>query len=244
MSRGDGQGGARARRAGAVAKVVSLLVTLAMLAGCATTHTAKIQELGRVRSEPRVLLMPLDVELAELTAGGVAEPNADWTRAALSHIESSLKREFEGRKTRLTPYAFDSSNVDENQVVRLTGVVGGTILLSQIAPGFALPSKRDYFDWSIGPEAASLGRRADADYALYIFVRDSYASAGRVAAVVVAALFGVGLPPAQQVGYALLVDLQSGNVVWFNRLFRPAGDLRTAEPAADTVRVLLAGFPK
>ncbi|MGH8650332.1 MAG: hypothetical protein ACREUP_13675, partial [Burkholderiales bacterium] len=68
----------------------------------------------------------------------------------------------------------------------------------------------------------------------------SYATAGRVAFVVVAALMGVGVQGGSQVGFASVVDLKTGEIVWFNRLVRPQGDLRTPDAAAETVKSLVA----
>jgi hypothetical protein len=58
-----------------------------------------------------------------------------------------------------------------------------------------------------------------------------------------AALFRVGLPGGVQVGFASLVDLRSGDILSFNRLIDPAGDLRTAEAARNAVKKLLAEIP-
>jgi hypothetical protein len=74
---------------------------------------------------------------------------------------------------------------------------------------------------------------------MFIFVRDSYATAGRQAAIVVAALLGVGLQGGTQVGFASVVDLKTGDIVWFNRLLRAQGDMRTPEHAAETMRALV-----
>jgi hypothetical protein len=46
-----------------------------------------------------------------------------------------------------------------------------------------------------------------------------------------------------QTGYASLVDLRSGQVMWFNRLLRGNGDLRELEPAMETLNALLTDFP-
>jgi hypothetical protein len=75
-------------------------------------------------------------------------------------------------------------------------------------------------------------------------VRDSYASPERVAASIALAFIGIGIAPGgAQVGYASLVDLQSGQVVWFNRLLRGYGDLREPTPARESIDALLTGFP-
>ena len=89
-----------------------------------------------------------------------------------------------------------------------------------------------------------LNERYEADYALFVYLRDSYASAGRVAFFIFAAALGVGIPMGQQVGFSSLVDLENGDVVWFNRLARGVGDLRKPGPAADSVELLLWDFPE
>jgi hypothetical protein len=58
--------------------------------------------------------------------------------------------------------------------------------------------------------------------------------------IVVGALLGVGVQGGTQVGFASVVDLRTGDIVWFNRLLRPQGDLRTPEAAAETVRALVS----
>jgi len=54
---------------------------------------------------------------------------------------------------------------------------------------------------------------------------------------------GVILTGGVQVGYASLVDLETGQVVWFNRLARAQGDLREPQPARESMDALLQGFP-
>ena len=49
--------------------------------------------------------------------------------------------------------------------------------------------------------------------------------------------------PAVQQGFASLVDLRNGDIVWFNKLFSQTGEIREAEPAKDTVKELLTGCP-
>ena len=57
------------------------------------------------------------------------------------------------------------------------------------------------------------------------------------------ALLGAISLGGEQVGYASLVDLHTGRVVWFNRLSRMSGDLREPAPARETVEALLKDFP-
>jgi hypothetical protein len=47
----------------------------------------------------------------------------------------------------------------------------------------------------------------------------------------------------QQLGVATLVDLRTGQVVWFNLMAKQRGDLRDAEGAEATAREMLRGLP-
>lgn len=219
-----------------------VVAALFVLAAC-TQAQRQIETLQRDKPVTRVLIMPLDVQLGEMTAGGAIEWREDWTQTALGHIRPVLVTEKEklGLKTVEFDQAKHDAGDDVDQVTRLHRAVGNSILMQKVLP---LPTRGDKFDWSLGPKAAAVGQHYEADYALFVYVRDTYASGGRVALIAVGAIFGVVVPGGQQVGFASLVDLRTGSVVWFNRLARGAGDLRTAEPAGETVRLLLAEFPK
>jgi len=93
----------------------------------------------------------------------------------------------------------------------------------------------------LGPGVRALDK--DARYALFVFVRDSYASGGRKAMMAVGMLLGVGVQLGQQIGFASLVDLNDGRVVWFNLLNSQTGDLRDAQSAGAAVDKLLDGVP-
>jgi len=58
-----------------------------------------------------------------------------------------------------------------------------------------------------------------------------------------AAILGVGVPGGRQISFASLVDLDTGDIVWFNFLVSGTGDLRDPNSARDSVDSLLAGFP-
>jgi hypothetical protein len=224
-----------------------LLVAIAGLAlsGCAAPVKRQIPELQRDPAGPTtIVLMPLDVELGQLTAGGVVQPHAEWTEAAIRHMRAALEKQATGRNLTVVDYHPERGSPEDQatglELMTLHRAVGGSILLHEYLGGYALPSKKDKFDWSLGPAVGAISRSHAADYALFLYVRDSYATGGRVALIMAAAVLGVGLTGGTQVGYASLVDLKSGDVVWFNRLVRTVGDLRTPEAAEETVKVLLA----
>ena len=128
--------------------------------------------------------------------------------------------------------------------IGLHAAVARSIALHHSVGGvWALPTKAGVLDWSFADAMQPLQQRVGARYGLFVWVRDSYASAERKAAMVALAILGVGLTGGSQVGYASLVDLDSGRVLWFNRLARSTGDLREAGAAAETIQALLSGFP-
>lgn len=225
-----------------------LLLSVAMATGCAQTKTLTRSEGTRPPlAGARVLLMPADIELYELTAGGLPEPKADWTASAQAHVAAALKEELAKKHATLILYQPPSNDPPKEyahtQLVKLHDIVGGAILTHQLGLGPPLPTKEGKFDWSLGQGTAALREDYGADYGLFLFVRDSYASAGRKAMMVLAAAGGVVVPGGRQVGFASLVDLKSGDIVWFNWLMSGTGDLRDADPARSTVRNLLADFP-
>ncbi|HZM34493.1 MAG TPA: hypothetical protein VFC18_08350 [Burkholderiales bacterium] len=188
-----------------------------------------------------VVIMPVDVELFSISAGGIAEPRADWTEAALGHFRRAAQAHKE--KLGLRTVELSEAAADElAEVNALHAAVAGAIALHHF--GYPkLPTKDGKLDWSLGDAVQPIRKATGARYAFFSWVRDSYASAERKAAMIGMALLGVGLAGGQQVGYVSLVDLETGRVVWFNRLARASGDLREAGPAAETVDALLRGFP-
>jgi hypothetical protein len=191
----------------------------------------------------RVVIMPVDVELFSLSAGGVAEPRADWTAAALGHMKTAVSARISA--TGLNATTMDDAAADEfAEQVGLHAAVARSIALHHgIGGAWALPSKQGRLDWSFEDSMKPLQDKTGARYALFLYVRDTYASAERKAAMVAMALLGVGLSGGTQSGYASLVDLESGRVLWFNRLLRASGDLRESAAATESMGALLTGFP-
>jgi hypothetical protein len=133
---------------------------------------------------------------------------------------------------------------------RLHNAVGNSILLHKYMYQ-DLPTKRRGLDWTLGEDAVKFGRATGMDYALFLYAQDSVASAGRTALQVVGiagCFIGFCAPQngGSQTAFASLVDLKTGDVVWFNVLqtggMLPGvsfGDLRTPEGAAQMVQRLL-----
>ena len=192
-------------------------------------------------ADARVVIAPIDVELFSISAGGVLEPKADWTDAAQRHMKAALHQRALALGQRAVELSDDAADA-QAELLNLHAAVAGAIALHHTGP-LKLPTKEDKLDWSFGTALQPLQQATGARYALFTWVRDSYASPERVAMMIGLALLGVGVGGGVQVGYATLVDLETGQVLWFNQLMRGFGDLREAAKAADSVDALLSGFP-
>lgn len=216
-------------------------LVIALLAPAALAGAGVAEGFEKVPPGAKVVLMPMDVELFSISAGGVAEPQAEWTDQALGYLKSAYQ-------TKKADLGVDILELDDqpdaviDELNRLHGAVGMAIRLHYFGP-YQLPTKDGHFEWTLGEGVQAIRAKTGADYALFTFMRDSYASSGRVATIMIAALFGVGMTGGTQVGYASLVDLRDGRVVWFNQLLRARGDLRAADKARETLDALLDDFP-
>lgn len=190
----------------------------------------------------KLVVLPADLELFAISGGGVTEPKADWTEAASQHFKAALdsNRQLLGSNV----LHINTQDMDElAEINALHGAVAQSIFIHHMLGVSRLPTKNDRLDWSLGDAVKPLKAKTGADYALFTWIRDSYATAERKVAIVAMALLGVGVAGGSQIGYASLVDLNSGRVVWFNDLRRGSGDLREAKEALETVETLLKGFP-
>ena len=119
----------------------------------------------------------------------------------------------------------------------------GLSILNHHYGALKLPTKKRAFDWSLGPGINVVGNKYGADYALFSYYRDYQASGGRVAFSIIAALAGVAVAAGGEIGFASLVDLRTGDIVWFNKVSSGVGELREKENARLTVDSLLKNLP-
>jgi hypothetical protein len=197
------------------------------------------------------------VHVGSLSAGGIDEPNPDWTDAARKNIQKAMERSAEARESSmqfLPDYEGDAAAL-VNDYRGLFKAVSGAIFQHVMLPGSKLRTKeyvdattkkkRYRFDWTMGSGTAQLKPITQGDYALFFYTYDSYGTAGRkVAQVLMAGLFGAYVPAGVHIGYAGLVDLSTGEIVWFNTDFAMGGDVREEDGAVKRVGQLLRGFPQ
>lgn len=244
-------------RMGAVMKFLSAV--MALLIGCAVA-VGPVQAAERsatktgfslpANSGKKILLFRPTIKVGAQSTGGMFEPSAEWTDDARGHIGRSLDAYHRqlGNQVTMAPELVgdDARFLAENMA--LFSVVANSVIHYQFFVGNRLPTKKrdnrtDTFEWTLGPQVAELAGASDADYGLFIFTEDHYGSTGRKMLQVFAAMGGVGITSGLHIGYAGLVDLKTGDLLWINADLQMGGDVRNAEGAEKRVRQLLEEFP-
>ena len=237
--------------------VAALLAAGISVTGCVQTRQFADVEFAPPSGDYKLLVLRPDVTVGALTTGGMVEPRADWTDQARRGIIEALRAQQASRGGNLTIVEHRSelpgvTSQELADVERLNLAVDQSIVLHKYI-GEYLPTKRRIgLDWTLGADAVRLGRKTGYDYALFLHAEDQVASSGRIALGVIGlagCFIGFCAPNvggAQQLDYASLVDLKTGQVVWFNVVLASRqvpgikfGDLRTPAGAAQMVDRLL-----
>lgn len=243
-----------------------------------------------------IVLMRPDVAVGELQAGGLPQPNAEWTEAARANIAAALKAELGARsiafvdmETQKATYlertraaaadkcALEQSSlspddaaaretqirvcaqkaseqmIDADKLVAeynaLHKAVVGSILAHKYGLGAGkLPTHKAAFNYTLGPGTGRLGEVAGANYGIFLMTNDQFASGGRKAMQVMGALgclIGACMivSGGTHVAYASLVELETGNIVWFNLQRGSEGDVREADGAKEMIAAITAPMP-
>lgn len=186
--------------------------------------------------------MPPDIKFYRVTASGLTEPILEWTTQARESFDASINSFSLSNDLRLARVAREELSAQATQYDRLHAAVGQTILINHYGTT-PLPGKNEAFDWSLGEGVGELAGDTHKDYALFVHYRDYQAGGGRVGVAVFAAVLGVPVYTGHQGGFASLVDLRSGDVVWFNNVPASQGDMRSEDGAQRLVNQLLADLP-
>jgi hypothetical protein len=237
---------------------VALALALSVpMSACVQTRQFADVQFTLPQGDYKLLVLRPDVTVGSLTTGGMVEPRADWTDQARANIIAALRAQqaTRGGKARFIEHRNELSGVSADEladVERLNFAVAQSIVLHKYL-GDYLPTKRGKgLDWTLGEDAVRLGQKTGYDYALFLHAEDQVASTGRIALGMIGlagCFVGFCAPNvggATQLDYASLVDLKTGEVVWFNVVQAGSqipgikfGDLRTPDGAAQMVDRLL-----
>ena len=225
----------------------------------AVPEAAQAQERSAVRhdiaadaftSDRRILVFRPRIRVGEQSTGGMFEPRADWNELARTNLDTALDQQqaLYGNALIDAPEAFGEDARIVSEYLSLFGAISSSIINYQFFVGNRLETKKadnrsERFDWSLGPGVSQLPGADQADYGLFIFTEDQFGSTGRKALQIFGALAGVSVQSGVHAGYAALIDLRTGNVLWINADYQMGGDVREVDGAARRMEQLFEAFP-
>ncbi len=191
---------------------------------------------ARLGSPEAIVAAPSDIEIRQISTGGVSEQIDEYSEEANRLVAISLKgsNRSEERLSIETKAVSDVLREDFAETSALAKTVMRDVLVfsyHDILKGFE--HKREDFRYSIGDVSAILDEMGG-DQMLFIYGYDAFTTAGRkfvngMLTVLSAAASGGNTAYVAQEGmgsvYAMLVD-RNGDVLWLTQVFDPTLDLR------------------
>ncbi len=207
-----------------------LLVAVALtLSGCQLYRTRPGAEDWRDKVRTIGILSAISVE--EVSPGGVEEENVERTAQAARNVVKALSEGLRARKLNSKPISWKQDpELDE---VRLLYAEAASAIWNFTYPPYPFPTKRDRFDYTVGPVGRILDR-AGADVLLVA------AGVGKIGED------GQRIWTLSGRSFTLLslglID-RSGNIIWFDVWGGRALDLSSEADVEQTVAKLLAELP-
>lgn len=229
---------------GAVMLVAASLMAIPAYAAMSATNPALLRSAD---SRPnKVVLLPPQVFVYELSAGGVSTRKADWEATARANLSSAaIRLARDAGLFEVTPAPSLDPVVQEqlDAHIGLYDRVADSIFVYGRGEKSAWAHKKEEFDYTIGPGLAFLREQTGADAALIVLGSDYISSSGRKAAFVVGLALGVVMPLGQSFISAGVVDLKTGDVQWMGFDSSSSMDTRNPENVDELMQKLYATWP-
>ena len=195
----------------------------------------------------KVVVLPIDIKVVEVTAGGVEENVPDWSKEASRSVfkaVSAVLAEQAGMKELTAPQFSGASAANFDEHLALYKLVVNT------AARIPWEHKAKRFDYGIGSGLRAVAEQTGADAAIMVYGRDYASTAGRKARAVVGhiPIVNVFTGPAPQLGHSFIhvgvVDLRTGDLLWMNSEYREGStNLRDPNDAAKMVTAVFGWYP-
>lgn len=223
--------------------MASVLATPALAAMSAVNPALTQSPAARPK---KVVLLPPQVFVYELSAGGMPTRMADWEATARDNLTAAATRQ--ARETELFELvpapALDPLLDDQLEAhIGLYERVAQSVFVYGRGDQDAWAHKKNEFDYTVGPGLAFLREQTGADAALIVLGSDYISSGGRRAAFVAGLLLGVVMPLGQSFITAGMVDLTSGDVLWMSFDSSASMDSRTPSDVDSLMHDLYQTWP-
>ena len=223
---------------------------VAVLTGCAAGRTYTAMENGEAFPKLRkILLLPPEVRMQEVSAGGIAELVDEWSRKANDNLVLALKQQV-SEKQIFDIVEMPSLSEAEHEIVEqhtaMYEVVAANVYQFGKLNDESWSERAKDLNYTIGPGLQFLAQKTGADAALFLVGLDTVSSTGRrVLFVVTTIMFGLPIiPPGFSYVAAGLVDLQSGKLLWQSYDYGIGSlDLREPQDARSLTASVLETYP-
>ncbi|WP_324779801.1 hypothetical protein [Thiobacillus sedimenti] len=231
------------RIVGGVLIAISLTATPA-LAALSAVSPALVRD-ATVRPR-KIVLLPPQIFVYELSAGGVPTRKADWEATARENLAAAATRQAReaGLFELLPAPALPPSERDTLEAhIGLYERVAQSVFVYGRGEQAAWAHKKNEFDYTVGPGLAFLRDRSGADAALIVLGSDYISSGGRKAAFAAGLLLGIVMPLGQSFITSGIVDLRTGDVQWMSFDASARMDSRNPADVDDLMRALFQTYP-
>lgn len=195
----------------------------------------------------KVVILPVNVEVIEVTAGGVKEEVPEWSVTAGDNVIKSLSaaikkapglkevkaRNFKGKTAKMV-----------SEHLALYKLVVNT------ATDVGWKHKIRRFDYGIGSGLEKLRKMTGADAAILVYGRDHVSTAGRKTKAVLSyiPIINIFTGNTPELGDSFvhvgIVDLKTGDLLWMNSEYRDdSSDLRNAGDTTEIVDTVFEWYP-
>lgn len=186
-----------------------------------------------------------DVQVGSIGVSGIVSPNAEWTTDGRKNLLAALEADQAkfGRKVLVVEDADGADGKAISDYQSLSRAVSGAVFEHKFF-GRKLPTKKDRFDWTLGPSAKQITSLNGGNYALLLYTNDAYSTGSRKLMKVLSFLATrTATFDRNHRGFASLIELETGKVVWMNVDLGADGDPREPEGAAKRIENLLGSMP-
>jgi hypothetical protein len=228
---------------GAVLIAVSVSAPSA-LAAMSAIHPALSQ--NPAAGPKKVVLLPPQIFVFELSAGGVPTRMADWEATARANLAASASRgaRSAGLFELIPAPALAPADLDRLDAhIGLYERVAQSVFVYGRGDQAAWAHKKNEFDYTVGPGLAFLREQTGADAALIVLGADFISSGGRKAAFIAGLALGIVVPLGQSFVTAGVVDLNSGDVRWMSFDASASMDSRNPDDVDGLMRALYQTWP-
>jgi len=195
----------------------------------------------------KVVMLPADIVVNELSAGGVVEEVPEWSELARKNISIALAAHAaENPKFEYVKLPKLSKEQQEKLDLQLAfyDVVGGTAYDTTRNPGKAWQHKLAHFDYSIGDGLKFIKEQTGADAGIVVSAVDFVPTDERKAMWVAGQLVGVALWMGNPIVFVGIVDFETGNILWMNFALEGSfSDLRDEKDAGSVLTKLFKLYP-